>query len=855
MHYGDRTKQTIESDYIKRLNQWGRLMRSADTQISALTDEELQTYVKFIFTHLPFSDLAEATMFTTVLDYARTARKAREQMPWGKEIPMDIFLTDVLFPRVNNEWLEPARGLFYDLLAPRVKDKSLAEAVIETNYFCFEQATYVGSDMRTVPPTTMLKSARGRCGEESVFAVMALRSIGIPARQIYVPRWAHCDDNHAWVEVWCDGDWHYLGACEPEEELDRGWFTSASSRAMLAESKAFCPEPQELSGRPPEPLRSGIQYLVNRTAHYAPAVKLQLWVRDQNGRPMPGIRIIPELINAAKLDPVGLLITDAQGYAEITIGRGSVCLHLTDGSSFMDQWINTAKSCEFEVAYKPENPGDKVTDFDTIAPVITGKTNPPLSKETLKRQQANTEKALKIRREKEAGFFDGGHFPEDREALLGRFAEWIEPENLRDILVKARGNYPEIIGFLEANQSRYAAVLLKTLNDKDYSDCRKEILTAHLKHAVKYAGCWAEEIFADAVLAPRIYFEHMTDYRETLAAALSEEQKARFRENPLLLWDYIEANIVYQAEEETTNILATPAAVMSSGYGSLMSKKILFTAILRTLGIPARMTRETLNIEYYNGTEFVPVIDEEKKDSRLLLRFDGDNNWTYGFNWSVSTLRNQVFEPLDLRGGVIGEKQMTVDLPSGRYRVITTNRLPNGNTYSRQYDTVLEPEAVKELAVSLRPVLEKDMISKARINDFVVQPQQGDPVLISGRLSKGQNVLIWLLEDHEPSQHILNELIAAHSHFTGTVPVTFILGSKAAADNGLIAKAAGLLHADIVTDPELASAEPSARLTFVDPDKLPLAIVTDEQFHTSYAVSGYNVGTVEMMLKILAMIC
>lgn len=69
--------------------------------------------------------------------------------------------------------------------------------------------------------------------EESVFTVTALRSAGIPARQVYSPRWAHCDDNHAWVEVYVNGGWHFLGACEPEEVLDKGWFTNASSRAMI----------------------------------------------------------------------------------------------------------------------------------------------------------------------------------------------------------------------------------------------------------------------------------------------------------------------------------------------------------------------------------------------------------------------------------------------------------------------------------------------------------------------------------------------------------------------------------------------------------------------------------------------
>jgi len=47
-----------------------------------------------------------------------------------------------------------------------------------------------------------------------------MRAVGIPARQVYTPRWAHTDDNHAWIEVWTGDRWHFMGACEPEAVLD-----------------------------------------------------------------------------------------------------------------------------------------------------------------------------------------------------------------------------------------------------------------------------------------------------------------------------------------------------------------------------------------------------------------------------------------------------------------------------------------------------------------------------------------------------------------------------------------------------------------------------------------------------------
>ena len=85
----------------------------------------------------------------------------------------------------------------------------------------------------------MYRSGKGRCGEESTFAVTAYRSVGIAARRVYTPRWAHCDDNHAWVEVFVDGEWHFLGACEPEEVLDTGWFSGPANQAILIHTRNF----------------------------------------------------------------------------------------------------------------------------------------------------------------------------------------------------------------------------------------------------------------------------------------------------------------------------------------------------------------------------------------------------------------------------------------------------------------------------------------------------------------------------------------------------------------------------------------------------------------------------------------
>ncbi|MDE5713792.1 MAG: transglutaminase-like domain-containing protein, partial [Muribaculaceae bacterium] len=167
------------------------------------------------------------------LDNIDASLRAREELPWGKSVPEREFMYFVLPVRVNNENLDNSRMVFYEELKDRVKGLSMKDAILEVNHWCHEKVTYKPSDARTSSPLSSVSQAIGRCGEESTFAVAALRAVGIPARQIYTPRWAHTDDNHAWVEAWADGKWHFLGACEPEPVLDLAWFNAPASRGLL----------------------------------------------------------------------------------------------------------------------------------------------------------------------------------------------------------------------------------------------------------------------------------------------------------------------------------------------------------------------------------------------------------------------------------------------------------------------------------------------------------------------------------------------------------------------------------------------------------------------------------------------
>ncbi len=139
---------------------------------------------------------------------------------------------------------------------------------------------------------------------------------------MYTPRWAHCDDNHAWGEAFCDGAWHYLGACEPEPELDRGWFTGAASRALLVHSRCFgrpAPDDAVIS-------EDGAVTFLNQTARYAPVRPLTVLVREPDGSPAAGAEVTFGIVNASEIFPAAVIRTDSRGAAQLVCGYGDLAL-------------------------------------------------------------------------------------------------------------------------------------------------------------------------------------------------------------------------------------------------------------------------------------------------------------------------------------------------------------------------------------------------------------------------------------------------------------------------------------------------------------------------------------------------
>lgn len=309
---------------VKGMNVYGTVLKkkgakeTMEVTKQKLTTEE-QEALQFLYAYMPVADVTDyPTSF--FLENVRTSFEARKKMAWGKDIPELLFRHFVLPIRVNNENLDDSRMIFFKELKERVKGMGMKDAILEVNHWCHERVTYQPSDGRTSAPLATIRSAYGRCGEESTFTVAALRAIGIPARQVYTPRWAHTDDNHAWVEAWADGKWYFLGACEPEAVLNLAWFNAPASRAMLMHTKAF----GDYNGPEEVMLRTSNYTEINLIDNYGSSARIDFSVVDAEGKPVEGARVDFKIYNYAEFCSVVTKYTAQDGKTFLSAGKGDM---------------------------------------------------------------------------------------------------------------------------------------------------------------------------------------------------------------------------------------------------------------------------------------------------------------------------------------------------------------------------------------------------------------------------------------------------------------------------------------------------------------------------------------------------
>ncbi len=844
MIFSEKVVKSAQEKFDALLNKAGEVkkqeMLSAIAQAEKTETPDVMFAVKWLYANSPLSDMANYP-FEMFLSCAQHGVFLRENSPFAKDVPEDIFLNYVMHIRINEEELCDCRKLFYNILADRVNNLSMHDAIIETNYWNAENVMYQLTDSRTISALGAYYSAYGRCGEESNFGVNVYRAIGIPARQIYTPRWAHCDDNHAWVEVYSDVEWHFLGACEPEEVLNKGWFTNASSRAMLIHSRCF----GEISG---EEIISkvGMTAFLNNLKLYAVTKKITVVVKDTQGNLVKDAQVSFGILNYSNIFNSAILLTDEKGEASLTCGLGSLNIHVKKGDIYCEKMIFTPDVDTVEIVLKNDViENDVWKNFVAIAPkdqIVNGVKPTEEQKEFC---QVKTNAANAKREQRVADMFDA----EKARTVVDKYGY---SEEIYNVLFESRSNLNNLIEFLsdEAFTPAEKEKIILTLSKKDRRDVDTDVLREALTLTKEYA-CENEDIFYKYIVCPRAFLEPLSKYRQFILDFFTDDQKAQFRANPKSVWKYINDNIGFDADIEYGQIVTLPIGALTVKNASLRSKRILFVAVCRTLGIASRMNPLNELAEYYSDGEFVTVEVLEKGNCTITFEKETEETWQYYPDFSIGLLVDGEYQTLELSEENWNGNELTISVTAGSYRVITDNRLPNGNLFASKYHFDIKDGETKHLKLQKYHANLSEMLDNFDLDEFKVYDENGN-VVLGSEITKNKAVLMWLEEGREPTEHLLNEMLDQTEDFKETTAdIVFIVKDKSALENAKVKLVLDTFpRIKVYYDSFVPNVETLARRMYVDPDKLPLVIVTTKELNAVYACSGYNVGSGDMIIKI-----
>ena len=841
-------RNTVENIFKERVKTVGKTFYN--TQKENLTADE-QEALKFLYAYMPLADVTDyPTSFFA--DNVRMSFKARKEMPWGKNVPELLFRHFVVPIRVNNEALDNARSVFYNELKDRIKGMSMMDAIIEVNHWCHEKVTYQPSDARTSAPLATLKTATGRCGEESTFAVAALRAVGIPARQVYTPRWAHTDDNHAWVEAWADGKWYFLGACEPEPVLNLGWFNAPASRAMLMHTRAF----GDYNGPEEVMLRTSNFTEINLTSNYAPVAPIDFYVKDSEGKPVENARVEFKIYNYAEFFTAVTKYTDANGHTSLSAGIGDLVVWASKDGKYTYQKVSFGKDKETILTLPGDAPTSSVGALETSAPpkctyldIVPPKEDPQLpyvSDEMHKENQRRFALEDSIRKAYTATF----PTMEEAKRINERGAEYI---------VKSRGNKQTIVDFIKRHSDNEDRVMgiLATLSDKDLRDITTEILEDSYNATTDQ-------------LSPRVEDELITiPFKQYFEKAFSKKAADAFRADPMKLVEWIKKNIRLNPDKKALRIAQTPVGVMKSKITDERSRDIFFVDVARSLGIEAQKDAVTGKIQYKKNGEWQDVKFDNTAEKTstaaalgtIVLAYEPTkllDNPKYYSHFTISRIENGTAQLLNFDEGQADMGNGTTwsntfkngyKLDAGTYMLTTGTRLANGSVLASNRIFEIKKGQTTTLPLEIRQnTNEVSVIGSFNSESLVTK--DGKEVSLLSQTGRGYYVVGILGVGQEPTNHALHDIEKMKEAFEAwDRPVVLLFESEADASKFNHDEFPGLPSTvQFALDKDGSVRKQIAReMKLMNEKQMPMFIIADTFNRVVFVSQGYTIGLGEQM--------
>lgn len=796
----------------------------------AIHPDSIAKYTDWLYSSMNLADKANFPR-TFWEQNVEASLKAKRDMPWGAKIPAREWQHFVLPVRVNNETPDSSRRVFYREIAPRVMNLSMEEAALEVNHWAHEKVTYRPSDERTSSPLATVKNTFGRCGEESTLVVAAMRSVGIPARQIYTPRWAHTDDNHAWVEVWIDGRWRFLGACEPEPVLDLGWFNEPASQGVLMATNVI----GKYNGPEQKLYIDSCYTRINITDNYALTRRASVQIVDRDGQPVAGAPVSFRVYNYAELYPLFSTLTDEDGKAEFQCGYGDIVAWATspDGINYGFARMDASSTGTTILTLDREPVGHTVELM--LNPPKPSPLKPYVTPEQIATNDARKAAEDSIRTATMSRFLSMDKASE----LVSSWGE--DATFMAKVLTESYGNHDVMAQFVSSvtpDRRHEARIWLENLREKDWRDINRSVI---------------DDFFLNrtASVNPRIANETLTPWLSDFDTSIPGVLRDSLSASPAIVEKWINANIRLDNDHNPNRFCMNPIAVWNYRTADSHSRDIFYVALCRWLGFDAMidpvtsnvLARKETNEDYYRA---FTSADNMKKGVKVRLIHSNDStlvNPKYYRHFTISRIENGVPQLLNYDESADWRNTFAagVNLLPGEYLLTSGRRLADGSVKVRLSEfAVASGDTITEIPLVVPE--EPNRIS-------IIGSFNADPLLpLTGR---GIFLAAFVKHNHEPSVHFINELCANKMQIEQwTRPIVLIAASEDDAkalsaltqlpDNVRITTNSGFtwlkdLSAEFEQKP--------------DTDALPAVLVADSFNRVMYLNRGYRPGIVDSLLE------
>jgi hypothetical protein len=355
-------------------------------------------------------------------------------------------------------------------------------------------------------------------------------------------------------------------------------------------------------------------------------------------------------------------------------------------------------------------------------------------------------------------------------------------------------------------------------------------------------------------------------YKHFFQEAFTDEEAAAFKADPGVLAHRLDES--YSRREDLPNLKGkgNPVGTFKLMAGDPVSLDILFVAICRSLGVPARLHPSEQKPQYMADGVWIDAVMiasapcEETAKSWGKIRLLKDvhasvdaPDASYFENFSFARLEHGVYKTLLFSEGQKDVYDQPFEVEPGSYRMTTGVRLKDGTVQVRFNYFLVRARKETDVVLTFRHAEHEIPVLGTMDRQAMFMTLDGASHKLGELIGDRGALVAWIEPEREPTKHLFREIGELTAAFANLgAPIVLIIGDSEwttsfnPADYPQLPQATLFLRdASYAALPDIVSQSPAYDAGF------PHLLVLDGADQIRYTASGYKIGTGKEALQVL----